>query len=192
MAASLCHPPRHRSAPRRRLAPASPWLPPPGLNCSPRDAPSRWEDPEKREGEVLSRGGLNLFPPPSLGVPSVLWGLDTGPCPLPAYLPVEPPGCTPRTTRRRRTRQRRLGGVSNRAAIASVPLPGQLRLGGSGAQAPLHPPPTRLRGIWGGAGEGRILVGTSSPDEEDLAPKRSWLPLPHLCYPSRSQCDLLL
>ncbi|VCW70717.1 unnamed protein product, partial [Gulo gulo] len=57
------------------------------------------------EGEVLSRGSrsLSLFLPPSRGVPSVLWGLDTGPCPLPAYLAAETRRCTPRTPRRRRT-----------------------------------------------------------------------------------------
>lgn len=52
--------------PRRRLALASPRLPPPGPGGPPRDAPSRWEDPETRAGGgFFSQGGRNmsLFPP---------------------------------------------------------------------------------------------------------------------------------
>ena len=70
--------------PRRRLALASPRLPPPGPGGSPRDAPSWWEDPETRAGGgFFSPGGRNLSlspprpvpPTPNRGVPSVLWAL---------------------------------------------------------------------------------------------------------------------
>lgn len=101
MTASLCHSPRHRSAPRRRLAQASPQLPPPGLGCPPRNAPSRWEDSERREREGSAAGRSQPEPLlPSRGVSSVLGVRVLHPPHCPPTCELSSLGCTPRTSRR--------------------------------------------------------------------------------------------
>lgn len=127
MAASLCHPPRYRSATRRRLAPASARLPPPGLGCPPRDAPSQCEDREAREEEGSQRGRPRPETLPQSSaegsrLSSGSWALVPPHFPLTFQLSLL--GCTLRTPRSAEgPQQRGLGGVFRRDGRSLNPIP---------------------------------------------------------------------
>lgn len=126
-AASRCHPLQPQSAPRRRLAPASPRLPlpDPGRSGTLRRGGRTWR---AWNGEGSQRGGcsLSLFSPPpqpphhrSRGIPSVVGFLGTGPSPFPAYLPTDPLGLHPKNAGSGEgLGQCGLGGVSCGTAVA--------------------------------------------------------------------------
>lgn len=90
VAASRCHPPRHRRSPRRRLAPARPQFPRPSLGCPPRGAPSRWETPgtSERVGPSVGAVAAGAASHAGRGVPSVLQRPGAGSSPVLRRLPV--------------------------------------------------------------------------------------------------------
>lgn len=154
VAASLCHPPQHRSTTRRRLVPASPRLPPPGLGCPPRDAPSQWEDREARGGGSGSqRAAAAAWASPhiaSRGVPSVLGLLSTDISLFFLTFQLSLVGSTLRTPSWRRDPSS-VGqeGSSSGIAIALIPFPQKI------GSSPI--PGSHLR--LGARGEGQAQAG---------------------------------